>query len=241
MVKDIRDIKFFYELIKLAIPVKETDLSYEEQMRLNQVRGRYDHTYSFNCAKICFIYENTPYVIPYTEEIRDILFHEKFKQRNYDVPFAEKGFPSSYQDSWSEYLKQSYITYYLKFSEETRQMYEGLRLTSELNVLTGRAIVIPIDGIPYEGENGFDRLYPLYFYHDINFEEKIGRFNQNGDTVAFVYKDGNTYLCKGKGSIKKLEEAGYRRQEKFEIPNFNQDRILDIQIMDLWRSIPEIW
>ena len=94
---------------------------------------------------------------------------------------------------------------------------------------------------------GFKVQYPnftkvLYFpvcnerTFDERAQKKLGVYAESNDIVAFVYRDGHTYVAKGLGIVHALQAAGYT-EGPIGVPSLSGGKILSAPLRKEWETL----
>ena len=99
---------------------------------------------------------------------------------------------------------------------------------------------MPRGGIPVESGGIYSTYYPALNEAciDIVVIDRLGSYSYNAGRVAFIYRDGHTYISKDPSIIDTLEKAGYRR-DNFLVPLSGSEKITDVYLRQIWDNIPE--
>lgn len=210
----------------------------ELTLDLSEINERFNECYSIQCRTVGFVSEGELYVTPCSDLVIRSLEALGFKQAEFYVPFNQNDYPKNETEKWV-YLKEMVIQSYIDDFIEDCTAYsneQGIGTLSE-EVLKN-CMAIPFLGLPVIGIEYETCYYPILNIGIMEQEKAnyIGRYNINEDFVAFVYRDGRTYVTKGYRIIKKLKEAGYKQKNMF-VPLSSGERIKDKGLQKIWESI----
>ena len=120
---------------------------------------------------------------------------------------------------------------------ETRERIEPA--SGELSAETmERCFKIPRSGVPVKHLYYEDTVYPACneTMLDCTVADKLGNYCTNNGRVAFVYRDGHTYVTKGYCIVSELEHAGYSKSGLF-VPISNGEQITDFGLASQWEAL----
>ena len=221
-------------------PFYPDDEYYPDPIDMSDVISKFPGCYATNNSTICFVYEGKAFVVPYTREVVDTLIQNGYQHRFFYVPFSSPGCraPSVGKDRWLKMRQDARIIYELYYEEDCIEWCNEHGIKEIAPDSMKRCLRIPKEGVlvhhpyfekresPILSETSFDCMVP----------DRLGSFCTNNGVVAFVYRDGHTYVTRGYWIVGLLEQAGFRRAH-FEVPFSNSETIQDPAIAAEWQSI----
>ncbi len=109
------------------------------------------------------------------------------------------------------------------------------------SMLLENSFVIPLHGVWVDHPFFHDLYRPLLYPYcpKTVFESLIGTYCYKDGVTIFVYRDGRTYVTKGKEIIAELANAGYREAGLY-VPFCRDEVIRDSHLRDIWESVVEL-
>ena len=199
------------------------------------IRSKYSQTrlYDVNFTAVAFVDGDEYYVTPYTRDAVYTLSINGFHRKPIYVPFSSGEYPKGYfEKKWKRLQKMAQATYENYYECDSANWCDEHDIKKLSHETLANCLRVPPTGIPVKrpGEEEVHVYYPILSERFFDFKEasaKLGRYRLGGGKgtrVVFVYRDGHTYVTKGKWIIDELERAGYRTchvHAKFEA---SQDR-----------------
>ena len=213
----------------------------EYRLHIADLTPKFPGTYCTNNSTVAFVWEEMLYVTPYTQEVMTILSEAGFKKDSFGVPFSNWDYPVYEKDQWDNLLKKAEEQRELEFQEDCRTYCSKRGIGAISDDALANCFLIPKSGVctthPHHGYSS--TVWPaIHGCLDCNACDIIGQYDTNNGRVVFVYYDGSTYVTKGYGILKELEEAGYRKSKKgFFVPFSNGEVIDDPTQRSKWEAV----
>ena len=214
----------------------------KEPLDITEITPKFNGRYSINNSTVCFVCKDEVWVAPYTRVLLATLKHLDFSEEDFNVPFSNGNYPLEFEKKWSllrqhsrikmqEKMKESFINFCENFSQE-----KGMKKLSE--DILAKCLQIPSGGMKVKYRYYEDYNYPLIDeWSDFGrIEFCLGCYCKNNGIVVFVTDVGSTYLARGYGIIKLLEDAGYREKPLY-VPMSNRQEIVDEVLKRQWDSL----
>lgn len=195
--------------------------------------------YAANNSTVAYVMGEDLFVTPYTRITMSILQEADYEKVNFYVPFSNCDYPKYAAERWADLRKWAYQTYLEDYARDCNEWSDqhGYGAISDEAILS--TLCVPETGIPFHSPRGYDDTYYgecLGACLDASAIMKIGTFCRNNGVVAFVYRDGNTYLARGYRITTDLANAGYKERSFF-VPFSNGETITDAALAAHWADL----
>lgn len=210
----------------------------EEALDPSDIASKFNGCFATNNSTICFVSDNEVYVTPHTRLIESLLNAEGFKKKMFYVPFSNGDYPKLERPQWETLQAKAQCSRENEFVEACACYCDDHGIGGIRSDTLKNCFEIPKDGIKVVHHYFDDYYYPFLNsrFFDCIAGSFIGRFSRNNGIVAFVYRDGKTYVTKGYKIIAELEEAGYK-ESSFFVPFSNREKIQDPALSARWDAI----
>ena len=210
------------------------------QLNLTHLAEHREGEYSVNNGTVCWVMDNEIYAAPYTRKLIRLLAQAGFRNGSFYVPFSNGERPYSKETEWGHLLLSANIATLKDFEEDAKAWCDEHHIGSIDENLLDLCFRIPRGGIPVEDGNINTVFYPCLNETcvDIVAINRLGSYSYNAGRVAFVYRDGHSYISKDPSIMDVLEKAGYRR-DNFLVPLSGSEKITDAYLRQIWDNIPE--
>lgn len=211
------------------------------QLNLTHLAEHREGEYAINNGILCWIMDGEIYAAPYTRKLALLLEQAGFRNGSFYVPFSNGEHPYNRKTEWESLLLTANVAVLKDFEEDAKVWCDEHKIGSIDENLLESCLRIPRGGIPVESSGLYSTYYPRLNETcvDIVAINSLGRYSYNAGRVAFVYRDGHTYLSKDPSIMDVLEKAGYRRDD-FLVPLSGSEKITDAYLRYLWDNIPEV-
>lgn len=210
----------------------------EEALDVSDLASKFNGCYATNNSTICFVSDNEVFVTPHTRLIETLLKSEGFKKETFYVPFSNGNYPKAEKVQWELLQEKAMQSRENEFLEACTCYCDEHGIGCISRETLENCFEIPADGIKVIHHYFEDHYYP--FLNSRSFDcvagSFIGRYSRNNGKVAFVYRDGKTYVAKGYKIIAELEEAGFK-ESSFFVPFSNNEKIQDQALRARWNTI----
>ena len=210
----------------------------EEDIDMSDIGSKFNGAYCVNNSTIGYIVCNEVFVAPYTKKAIEVLKNAGLTEGAFYVPFSNGDFPKQEQAKWSSLRELAREASYRDYEVDCIEWCNSHNIGELEPELLANCFRIPRDGVSvkhpfYEGV-----CYPVCNEQcmDSTVTDKLGCFYCNNGIVAFVYRDGHTYVTKGYWVVECLLAAGYRERGIF-VPFSNGEQIADPGLADAWSRI----
>lgn len=213
----------------------------EARLELSEVKEKFNGYYSLQTPTVSFVHNGEMYAIPYTERVIRSLKAAGLKKAKFYVPFSDGDYPKGQAEKWV-YLKEMVIQSYIDDFLEDCVIYSDKNGIGKLKEETlENCMELPFMGLAVTGINYETCYYPILNVGKSESEiaSYIGKYNVEGETVMFVYRDGKTYLTKGYGIIMELKHAGYTEKNML-VPLAHGEKIKDEKLQERWEAIKKL-
>ena len=220
------------------VSASEKELPY--QLNLTHLAEHREGEYSLNNSTLCWVMDGEIYAAPYTRSLVQLLDQAGFRNGSFYVPFSNGEHPYNRRAEWESLLLSAGVATLKDFEEDAKAWCDEHKIGSIDENLLESCLRIPRSGIPVEDGGVYSTYYPRLNETciDIVAISCLGSYSYNAGRVAFVYRDGHTYLSKDPAIMNALEKAGYRRDD-FLVPLSSSEKITDAYLRHLWDNIPE--
>lgn len=220
------------------VSASEKELPY--QLNLTHLAEHREGEYSLNNSTLCWVMDGEIYAAPYTRSLVQLLDQAGFRNGSFYVPFSNGEHPYNRRAEWESLLLSAGVAMLKDFEEDAKAWCDEHKIGSIDENLLESCLRIPRSGIPVEDGGVYSTYYPRLNETciDIVAISCLGSYSYNAGRVAFVYRDGHTYLSKDPAIMNALEKAGYRRDD-FLVPLSGSEKITDAYLRHLWDNIPE--
>ena len=221
------------------VSASEKELPY--QLNLTHLAEHREGEYSLNNSTLCWVMDGEIYAAPYTRSLVQLLNQAGFRNGSFYVPFSNGEHPYNRRAEWESLLLSAGVATLKDFEEDAKAWCDEHHIGSIDENLLDLCFRIPRGGIPVEDGNINTVFYPCLNETcvDIVAINRLGSYSYNAGRVAFIYRDGHTYLSKDPAIMDVLEKAGYRRGD-FLVPLSGSEKITDAYLRYLWNNIPEV-
>ena len=211
------------------------------QLNLTHLAEHREGEYSVNNGIVCWVMDCEIYAAPCTSELFDKLKEAGFGNGYFYVPFSNGDLPYHRTNEWQELCAEANRLARKQFEKDSEVWCDEHHIGSIDEHLLESCLKVPHGGIPVEDGGVYSTYYPRLneICLDIVAISCLGSYSYNAGRVAFVYRDGHTYLSKNPSVMDILEKAGYRKQD-FLVPLSGPEKITDSYLRYLWDNIPEV-
>ena len=208
------------------VSASEKELPY--QLNLTHLAEHREGEYSLNNSTLCWVMDGEIYAAPYTRSLIQLLDQAGFRNGSFYVPFSNGEHPYNRRAEWESLLLSAGVATLKDFEEDAKAWCDEHHIGSIDEHLLGSCLKVPHGGIPVEDGGVSSTYYPRLNETcvDIVAISSLGSYSYNAGRVAFVYRDGHTYLSKDPTIMDILEKAGYRRDD-FLVPLSGSEKITD--------------
>ena len=211
------------------------------QLNLTHLAEHREGEYSVNNGTVCWVMDNEIYAAPCTSELFGRLKEAGFRNGYFYVPFSNGDMPYHRTSEWQELCNEATRLARKQFERDSEVWCDEHHIGSIDEHLLESCLKVPHGGIPVEDGGVYSTYYPRLNETclDLVAISCLGSYSYNAGRVAFIYRDGHTYLSKNPSVMDVLEEAGYRRGN-FLVPLSGSEKITDAYLGHLWNNIPEV-
>lgn len=210
------------------------------QLNLTHLAEHREGEYSANNSIVCWVMDGEIYAAPYTRKLMQLLSQAGFRNGSFYVPFSNGEHPYRRNAEWQSLLLSADIAIIKDYEEDAKAWCDEHHIGSINKNLLDSCLKVPRGGIPVESGGIYSTYYPALNEAciDIVTIDRLGSYSYNAGRVAFIYRDGHTYISKDPSIIDTLEKAGYRR-DNFLVPLSGSEKITDVYLRQIWDNIPE--
>lgn len=232
------------ELIQDSIKLEElTEVTYprlgETEILDPGYAAKFNGCYASNNSTLAYVVDKVLYVTPHTRAASACLRAAGFKTSSFGVPFSNGDYPTNEKNRWDSIRKMAKEEYDAELVEDCIAFSNEHGFGELSEQALSKCFKMPKNGIKVRH---CYRDYETVYYPEITTSldcvasEKIGSFDTNNGKVAFVYRDGNTYVAKGYKIVDELRQAGYKEKGLF-VPFSNGEIIIDPVLAKQWENI----
>lgn len=210
------------------------------QLNLTHLAEHREGEYAVNNGMVCWVMNGEIYAAPCTRKLIQLLSQAEFRNESFYVPFSNGEHPYHQATKWQSLHVSADVATLKDFEEDAKAWCDERRIGSIDENLLDSCLRVPRGGIPVESGGIYSTYYPLLNEAciDIVAIDRLGSYSYNAGRVAFIYRDGHTYLSKDPSIMDTLEKAGYRR-DNFLVPLSGSEKITDAYLRQIWDNIPE--
>ena len=210
------------------------------QLNLAHLAEHREGEYSFNNSIVCWVMDGEIYAAPYTRKLMQLLSQSEFRNGSFYVPFSNGEHPYYQAKKWQSLHVSADIAMLKDYEDDAKDWCNEHHIGSIDENLLDSCLKVPRGGIPVESDGMYSTYYPFLNETciDIIAIDRLGSYSYNAGRVAFVYRDGHTYLSKDPSIMDVLKKAGYRR-DNFLVPLSGSEKITDAYLRQIWDNIPE--
>lgn len=210
----------------------------QSYLDVSELTPKFNGCYAVNNSTACFVSDGEVYVIPRTRAIVKSLCIEGFKEEKFQVPFSNWDYPIVEVDVWERLRNDARKIYAEEFAEDAKCYCEDHGIGELDEEILENCFEMPIEGVHVRHVNYDTTHYPIITSgsFECNAAYKIGRYCTNNGKVVFTYCDGKTYVTKGYGILKDLQNAGYTEARLY-VPFSNGEEITDPALKERWDAI----
>lgn len=229
--------------IKLYAPIKAFNPEYNIYTTVSPIEVTYKNQYSFNYNNgvTVFLDDSHMYVIPSSPIVFNII--DWFKPNcALFVPFSNGEYPVNEKAKWEEARKLLREQEKIELAIDIAEYCDIHNIGEIPDELLSKCFEIPENGLKVIDPYNFE--YPEYYifptinttFLDRGTAEKLGKYTINNGTLAFVYRDGRTFVTRNQDVFETLCSAGYK-EGGFFVPFSNGEKPLDPFLAEKWRQI----
>lgn len=237
------EIKSFNELISAAIKVHSGMLVHwpqygeNEQLQLTNVTTRNKQTYNWNNG-VTVIVDNelNVYVIPSMRIVSSILRDMGYKENfGLYVPFSNGDYPVLEKAKWDNLRKFQVEQRKVDFVNDCNAFCDKNEIGTIDEKYFDKCFEMPETGVPVKHPCWEETYYPAITgsFLDCVAVDKLGKYTYNNGTIAFVYRDGKTYVTRDYNVLGALRAAGYKEGSLF-VPFSNGETIAHVGLGARW-------
>ena len=197
--------------------------------------------YAMNNSTIAYIQGGHFFITPYTRENREILEGAGFTEESFYVPCSNGDIPKYHADKWRRLRANARELYESNFARECAEYCDQHHIKEIRDRTLLNCLQVPDSGMRIR-VSGIESTYFPILQSSILTEyekKKLGRYAISKNLVAFVYRDGKTYLAKGWWIVTELNLAGFQSTKEFYIPSsLNDDEILEPSLRAKFELMP---
>lgn len=200
-------------------------------------------SYCSNNGTLAFISKGIYYVVPATMKAFDILRENNFRESFFCVICSNLDQPADpvLKSQWHQLMAWRREVRAQEFVDDCNKYCDEHHIGSiPQETLDTYCMAMPASGIDiqYIFQDKPSRHYPAIRSDclDSFAITKLGKYCYNNGTLAFVYRDGKTYVTRAYWLIRELQEAGFREGGLF-VPFSNSEKILNDKYHQLWEKI----
>lgn len=210
------------------------------QLNLAHLAEHREGEYSLNNSIVCWVMDGEIYAAPYTRKLMQLLSQSEFRNGSFYVPFSNGEHPYYQAKKWQSLHVSADIAMLKDYEDDAKDWCNEHHIGSIDENLLDSCLKVPRGGIPVESDGMYSTYYPFLNETciDIVAIDRLGSYSYNAGRVAFVYRDGHTYLSKDPSIMYVLKKAGYRR-DNFLVPLSGSEKITDAYLRQIWDNIPE--
>jgi len=210
------------------------------QLNLAHLAEHREGEYSLNNSIVCWVMDGEIYAAPYTRKLMQLLSQSEFRNGSFYVPFSNGEHPYYQAKKWQSLHVSADIAMLKDYEDDAKDWCNEHHIGSIDENLLDSCLKVPRGGIPVESDGMYSTYYPFLNETciDIIAIDRLGSYSYNAGRVAFVYRDGHTYLSKDPSIMDVLKKAGYRR-DNFLVPLSGSEKITDAYLRQIWDNIPE--
>lgn len=227
------------EITQFGIEVIWPQDGREETIHPQETTSKFNGCYAVNNSTIAFVSNHRLFVTPYTRSAIKTLVNNGHAKSNFYVPFSNCDYPKHTPDYWRALRQAAYQEYLKDNIRDCCEWSDEHGIGSISDDLLEQALEVPDGGLPFHSPRGYDDTYygECSCGMDCVATMRLGKFCRNNGVVAFVYRDGHTYLARGyKKIIPALTAAGYT-ETSFFVPLSNGETITDVALASKWESL----
>ena len=247
----MKEITTLEKLKEVAIAIKEDltiylpELNEEKELKpqTNSTLKKLEKGYRVGNGTITFVSENVQYAIPYMRQVIEILVENGFKQKYMiKVPFSKSKYPTESKEQWEELIKMAEECCLQEFIDDCNKFCDEHEFGIIKDELIEKCFEIPKFGVHVREASGEDiYYYPAIIrsYLDYTAVEKLGKYSIKNGVVAFVYRNGKTYVTPNQKVLEAIRKADFIEEEDMIVPFANGEKIYNQGYANLWKKICE--
>lgn len=201
----------------------------ESTFNVDKIGAQFNNCYATSNSTVCFIVDRKIYVTPATRQVMATLKAAGLTEKsNFVVPFDNGSYPKEAQKKWKTLRDAQILSRYHDYEVDCMKYCDEHGIGEISSETMRRCLKIPRGGIPVN-DHGYKFLCKpecSEFFVDSIDIEMLGKYCSNGGKVAFIYRDGHTYVAKGNDIINELRQAGYT-EKFFYVPFSKSEQITD--------------
>lgn len=209
----------------------------EEIINATEIRSKFNGAYSTNNSTICFVADGEVFVTPYTRDAMNTIERAGLIKKYFYVPFSNGDYPKHERAKWFRLRHLAAESYHRDYEDDSAAWCDEHGIGSLNEETMSRCFRMPSEGVPVKHPHYEDTYYPACNEGCVD-TYRLGRYCFNNGRVVFVYRDGHTYVAKGRKIIDELLDAGYKESKMF-VPFSNGEQITDRYYATKWEEIPK--
>ena len=206
---------------------------------MREVARKNNERYSVHKDVMCFVHMGRVFVTPFTRKRVLALEAAGLKPGKFYVPFSNGDYPVHERKQWEKMRLEAHGANFRDYERICARHAEKVGICSLSRDTLQRCFRIPFGGVAVKFPgNGKGRVYPACKELDVDSVVllKIGTYSENKGLVAFVYRDGHTYVGRGHKLVDELKRAGFR-EEYLSVPFSHGEVVIDPAWADRLRRL----
>ena len=192
---------------------------------------------------ILYIRGENIYVTPYTRIALRILKQNGYRQEYLKyVPFDLTDEPRFEQTRWDELIHWAESTYREDFTNDCLEYADNNGIGKLPRHILNKCLEIPERGLAVRNNVFEESIYPILDKRrpdDHMIKSYVGRYSTQQGITLFIYRDGRTFLAKGRGITRRLKRRKYQETGIF-VPLSNGALPVDKRLRSEWDALPTL-
>lgn len=203
----------------------------KDLLNMSGIKPKFNGCYAVNNSTASYVDEDGIFVVPISEGVIETLEKAGFKKEIFAVPFSSGYTPEEGSEKWRAIKKQ------VNYEEECAEYCDNNGIGKLDSSILEKCLRMPKEGIIVRTRFYDTRVCPACDEESVE-TEYLGKIGRNNGVLAFVYRNGHTYITKGYKILKDLLDAGYEDLDMgFYVPLSNGEDIIDPELASQWTEI----
>lgn len=209
----------------------------EKSIDMSNIATEFDGCYAIKNSTICYVIDGEVFITPYTKEAIASISGAGLIKKDFLVPCGDGDYPKQEGARWTELREQAIHSCGKEFEKECTSWCDQHGIRSLSKETLKNCFKLPISGVPVRHAYFKTTYFPVLngTFFDGDTTGILGHYSSNGN-VAFVYRDGHTYVTKGSRFLSELRQAGFK-EAKFFVPFCSGEAITDPELAKKWNKI----
>lgn len=186
----------------------------EEEIDVSGIIDKYKgaKVYCLRNSTVAFIECGVMYVTPYTRNVVNSLRKHNFSSEMFYVPFSNGELPVADSVGWLRLKSMAKAENKKVFEEDCTRWCDEQGILNLDDGTLDRCVKLPLRDVEEFDSDTMEKM--TFFINDMSFNintvDRLGLYCKDKDSIAFIYRDGHTYITNDMSVEEKLVKNGFR-------------------------------